>query len=77
MCACVRVCVLVTFGLVVLGLQLQSITLMETNTTASQQLLQGGAKSWVNRLGRVDGQQQNQNPEFLMEGREEESQRCR
>lgn len=68
---------LVTFGLVVLGLQLQSITLMETNTTAPQQLLQGGAKSWVNGLGRVDGQQQNQNPEFLMEGREEESQMCR
>lgn len=50
---------------------------MEANTTTTQQLLQGGAKCWVNGLGRLDGQQQNQNPQFLMEGREDESQRWR
>lgn len=59
-----RVCV--TFGLGLLGLQLQSATLLETNAAAAQQLLEGGAERWVDRLRRVDGQEQNQNPEVLM-----------
>lgn len=65
----VCVCVRVTFDLVVLGLQLHNVPLLQAHAAAAQQLLKGGAKRWVNGLGRVDGQQQNQNPEVLMEKR--------
>lgn len=56
-----------TFGLVILGLQLQSAALLDANTTTTQQLLQGGAEGGVQRLRRLDGQQQHQHPQVLTE----------
>lgn len=54
-----------TFGLVLLGLQLQNAALLHTNPTAAQQLLQGGAEGGVDGLRRLDGEQQDERPQVL------------
>lgn len=51
----------------IFDLQLQSATLLDTNATATQQLLQGGAEGGVNGLRRLDRQQQHEHAKVLME----------
>ena len=51
-----------TFSLVVFCFQFESTALLETKTTATQQLLQGRAEGGVNGLRWLDRQQQHQCP---------------